>query len=304
MSLNRVIKLFFVIFLYSLIPLFAYGGETTGLTFLRIGVGSRESSLGGAVTSLTRGPSAIYWNPAGLYFSRKREFTFSYTSWLIDIKTHSIGYSFKNKIGVFGLSFYSSGIKGIQIRTIPGIEPEGETSSHNIMAGCSYARVLKNHLIFGATLKLLYEKIYIDSASGFGADFGIQYVPSKEGILIGATIQNIGRMGKFRSEKSKMPAKIKLGIGYKKTFLNKKLSVLIDQDYEFNFDYKDYFLSGIETGFKDIIVLRVGYIFKHSTRNFSVGTGFKWKNYIFDYAMIPFSNGLGDTHQFTFNLIF
>jgi len=39
---------------------------TAAVTFLKIGVGARGASMGGAYTAMATDASATYWNPAGL----------------------------------------------------------------------------------------------------------------------------------------------------------------------------------------------------------------------------------------------
>jgi len=280
------------------------GQDSPGLSFLRIGVGGRESALGGAVTAFAQGPLAAYWNPAGLNFSKGRELSFSYTDWLLDINTHFAGYVFKRGSGTFGISFYSVGVDGIEIRTKPTETPDGITGSHNIFVGCSYARILRDNLYFGTTLKYLYEKIYIESASGWGIDAGLQYIHPRDGVQAGLTIQNLGQMSPLKTEKSEMPGRIKIGAGYKKSVLDNKLMVTVLSDYEFNFHFNNYLLSGLEIGYNDLITVRSGYVFDSPTRDFSWGLGFKFRDNNFDYCYLPFTNGFGETHRFTIGLSF
>jgi len=302
MKTHRLAFLFIIIVFITVSPV--RGGERDGLSFLRIGIGAQENALGGAVTATATGPLASYWNPAGLHYARSREFTFSYNDWLLDINTHFAGYVFKRGIGTFGISFFSAGVDGIEVRTIPSEKPDGITGSHNIMAGLSYARKLKENIVIGGTLKYLYEKIYIESASGFAFDLGMQYRQGDEGVVAGITLQNVGRMSEFRVERSELPSRFKLGAGYGKLLFSDSFGVTILGDYEFNFNYNNYFLTGAEVTYSDTFTIRGGYVFNNSSRNVSWGLGFKLKDYVFDYCYLPFSNGFGDTHQFSISAAF
>ena len=58
---------------------------TTSAQFLKIGVGARAVSLGGAYVAEATDLSALYWNPAGLSKLRGAAVQFAYTDYLADI---------------------------------------------------------------------------------------------------------------------------------------------------------------------------------------------------------------------------
>jgi len=66
---------------------------TSCLSFLKIGIGARAVSMGGAYVSNADDISALYWNPAGLVQIPHQELTFSHIDWLVDVDIEYLGYA-------------------------------------------------------------------------------------------------------------------------------------------------------------------------------------------------------------------
>ena len=63
--LLRVVTCFMVTVLVNPGRVYAQSGGDSG-SFLRLGIGIRALSMGGAFTSLADDAAAVYWNPAGM----------------------------------------------------------------------------------------------------------------------------------------------------------------------------------------------------------------------------------------------
>ena len=96
-------KFKFVILLMVLlvISLFsAYAGNerrsgTAGAQELLIPIGSRGTSMGGAVLATVSGVESMYWNPAGLASLEGTEVMFSHLPYFADININYIGLATK-----------------------------------------------------------------------------------------------------------------------------------------------------------------------------------------------------------------
>ena len=97
---------------------------TSAANFLRIGVGARALSMGGAFVALADDPTAAYWNVAGLAKLERDGVAFTHTDWVAGI-SHDFGVACFNMgtYGSIGFSFISLNMGDMMIRTVD--QPEG-----------------------------------------------------------------------------------------------------------------------------------------------------------------------------------
>ena len=65
---------------------------TTAASFLEIGIGSRAVGMGGAYVAMAEGPTAAYWNPAGLGMMDHTEVSVMHMNWVTDIDMQSVSF--------------------------------------------------------------------------------------------------------------------------------------------------------------------------------------------------------------------
>ena len=68
---------------------------TIGGQFLKIGIGARAQSLGGAFVSVADDASAIYWNPAGVARIPRSVVNINHAAWLADVSFTQAAYVFE-----------------------------------------------------------------------------------------------------------------------------------------------------------------------------------------------------------------
>jgi len=90
--------------------------------------------------------------------------------------------------------------------------------------GISAAISVSDDITIGATSKFIYEKIFIEEASGYCFDFGGAYKAS-DNIFFGASILNVGSMNELNIEKSKLPTTVRFGASYSNSLVE-NLAVL------------------------------------------------------------------------------
>lgn len=297
---TRAIQLIFSFILIIPFSLLAGGPETSGLSFLKVGAGARAVGMGEAYSAVVNDASATYWNPAGLAAQEKAEFVFTHNGWLADINNEFAAVSFHIKKHAFGISVMMQNIGGIERRTGPTEQPIGEFNAHNVMAGISYANYLASGFAIGATAKFLYEKIYVEESTGAAIDLGVRYETSVPGLSASFVLQNFGFISELENESSKLPRLARMGAAYQlpKQILSGNFLVAID--FVQFFESSSHLNIGAEYLLKNMFALRLGYQSGYEEKDIHAGVGFYFNRYRLNYAFVPFSADLGNTHRISF----
>lgn len=277
---------------------------TSVLSFLKFGPEARALGMGEAYTAQWLGVGSSYWNPAAITGIKQAQINLTHIQWFQDITAEHFSGVTHFGDNIFNLNLSWGETPGIQKRDeIPTAEPLAQIDAHDVVLSLSYARSLAKKYNLGFSVKWLYEKIDISSASGFGFDVGGIWTPfigsekSLAGNLrFGAAILNLGSKMKFEQESFSLPAQYKIGISeylekekWQSDFtLNLDLVKPRDDDMKVNL--------GMEYGLYHNFNLRAGYQFGYDEKNVSFGLGIKFKKYAIDYAFVPYKSDLGDVH--------
>ena len=275
---------------------------SAGGTQLLINPYARSSGWGGANSSKARGLEAMFLNVAGTAFTRKTEVIFSQTRWLggsgVNISnfglTQGVG-----ETGTIGLAVFALNAGDIPITTVE--QPEGGIGTYHplfLNIGLSYAKGFSDNIYGGLTLRVINEQISNVSAKGMALDAGIQYHTGKyDQIHFGIALKNVGPKMVYRGDGMSFDANILSGTayngtvaGYSAVFENKSASLELPSllniggAYDFyiggdssavkphritvagnytsnSFTYDQYTL-GLEYGFKQYLMARVGYTYE------------------------------------------
>jgi len=196
--MKRIIYLIFtVLLLWSVI--YSQSGEvsnvgTTAAPFLQIGVGARAIGMGGAFVSTADDITAIYWNPAGIGRLGRPELLFVHTNWIADINfDYAAAVIPLGRFGTVGASITSLSMEEMKVRTIGLPEGTGEFfNAGDISLGLSYGFNITDRFSIGLNAKYISQKIWKESATGFGIDIGTLFTTAFHGLRIGATMLNFG----------------------------------------------------------------------------------------------------------------
>ncbi|MFA6468337.1 MAG: PorV/PorQ family protein [Bacteroidota bacterium] len=272
----------------------------TGLPFLKTGTDARSSAMGEAFTSVTNDHSSFFYNPASIHFSDRRQLLLSHRQGFADVATDYLGTTLPGETITVGISALTTSVSNIEIRQRPG-ESEGTFNARNAALSAGVAFAPMNDLAVGVSGKLLYEKIYIDEASGYAFDAGMMYSITKE-IRAGISILNIGTMGVLRSESSPLPSTLRLGGSYG-TNISTDVSLFGSADVVKTLDDDGtHFHCGGELSYQSLLMVRAGYQSGYETKSFSTGLGVQYGIIRFDYAFVPMSGTFSPNH--TFSLVF
>ena len=153
-------------------------------------------------------------------------------------------------------------------------------------------------LSVGVSGKFLYEKIYVDEASGYAIDLGGMYAVSPS-LTLGVSASNLGSMNKMRNEALELPALMRAGASYTGA-LTDRFSYRAAADLVKIFKQSENHVQlGAELGFDSTLMLRAGYQTGYDAKSFTGGVGVAYGMVRFDYAFVPFNSGFGTTHTFS-----
>ena len=285
-------KILFLILL-SFTSLLAQTAGNSGLSFLKLGFGARNIALGDAGTAVSSDVTALFYNPAALAINPASEIMLMHNEWIQDVRSEVLG----ARTLIFGMpvavGFNVTTIDGIEVRTNPG-DPITKFNANYFFGSLSTGHMIVDNFYFGASVKYLYESIYVDESTGWGFDLGASYLTSINGLNISAVIKNLGSMKELRNESTKLPGEFRIGPSYSVTFQDQYqfTSVVEFQKYLPTSDI--HFNLGAEILYNKLIALRVGYQSGYLTKNITAGLGLMWGNLSVDYALAPFQLGLGN----------
>lgn len=266
-----------------------------GAQQLLINPWARSSGFGGANSASVTGLEAMYWNVAGMSFTRKTEVMFSHTRWLVgsDINLNTFGFSQKmGEASVLGLGIMTMDFGDIPITTVDLPEGDNGTFSPQFMNfGLSYAKIFSNRIYGGITVRVVSESISNLNSMGFCFDAGIQYVTSvgdrskernKDNLHFGIALKNVGPPMQYsgdgmsiravlnsgsnitleqRSAQFELPSLLNIGLTYHYRMAeDHRLS--FSGTFTSNSFSKDQYRAGLEYAFKNYVMLRGGYVYE------------------------------------------
>lgn len=280
---------------------------TRGANFLQNWIGARGSAMAGAVGSLVEGPTAMYWNPAGIASTEALSVAASrhdlYTD--LDIAQNFIGVTLPTLGGVLGASFNSlnSGEMDRTSEDAPlGSPITGRSFEWNSMAiGLSYARRLTDRLDVGVTGKYVTEGITDANVSWLAVDVGTQFRTGIHGFTIGGSIANLGPSSqadgslikknvlpdsntvvnqftrlRYTTIETDLPTLFRFSIGSDvlgraESLLGQRLgpqhSLMADLSFSDAIDTDIQFAGGVEYGFRNMVFVRGGKRFYNDDRD-------------------------------------
>ncbi|MGQ9804902.1 MAG: PorV/PorQ family protein [Chlorobiales bacterium] len=273
--------------------------QEAGLTFLRIGTTAREQAMANAGTASATSAAANYYNPARLTDGETSSILFSQNLYIFDTYSSFVATKFKGETASWGVSLTWLSVRDIPIRTRATTEPDGLFDSQNAAFAVSYARSFGKQLSVALTGKFIYEKLFIDEASGYAADFSASYRFDKNPLTLAASVQNLGAMNTLREQSTVLPTLIRVGAAYPVPLASLGGTLLIESNLESVFSGDTFASFGSELEFRNQFWVRFGYIIGNASRSLSGGIGIRYGNFDFDYAFVPFSNELGTANLLT-----
>jgi hypothetical protein len=288
-------------------------GQGNGFEVLSIAPTPFALSKAEAATATPDGAASIYSNPALLAYNNSSSIDLGYSFWIANVNNIFGGVNFKKGKRAVAFSFYTSGADDYQQYNQPG-DPNGTFSVQYISIAAAYAYDF-NYFSAGGAVQYLNEEIFTYRANGYAFNFGLATKFQQDKIRLGASITNLGEMGKLNIRSTPLPTNLKIGTSAdlieftapKNNHLPILLTVYADfvhplqetngKDYA---DYKsseNYFNLGASLTVADVIQLSGGYKTQNNVRPISFGAAFNTEEITFNYALIPFNTGYGTVHS-------
>ncbi len=322
--MNYIKKYFIIFILLPAVSSFGQffptlGGQRSGIStaqFLKIGVGGRATAMGDAFVAVSDDASALYWNPAGLAYSKQNEIIFSHNEWVVDIKHEFIGATYKlSGNDVIGVSFTSLHMDDMPVTTEVLPQGTGEYFSvGDIAFGLTYSRRMTEQFSFGGTVRYIESTLDKLKMRGFMIDLGTMYWTGLGTTRFAVAITNFGNElspdGKVvlfgKREKSDWqsfspPTMFRIGFAlepYQTDMHRITSSIQLNHPN----DNSENVSIGAEYAWKEIFFARGGYKLNVDEQDFTFGAGLRVPlgiaNVTVDYAYSRFSR-LGTAHRFS-----
>ena len=263
---------------------FSGDAGANGFALLKMEVDARAAAMGGAYTSVAEDASAAFWNPAGLAGSESKSFVFMHHSWIADLSQEFASAHLLTGKHNIAFSVNLLNMSDIEIRDRNTDEPDGTTEWIVFSGMISYATYIYHDYAVGLNLKYLFEKEYLEKASGWAMDLGAKKKNVIQGLDLGLTIQNIGQMSKLKNENTPLPLMVNIGIGYNLPVDLLGKQPLISADLQYIKDESMYYHFGTQLEVYKYVTLRVGWITGNSLGQPTMGIGLNYSSFHFDYA--------------------
>ncbi|MDR3628532.1 MAG: PorV/PorQ family protein, partial [Ignavibacteriaceae bacterium] len=167
---------------------------TTAAPFLGIGAGPEAIGMGGAFTAVATGPSALYWNPAGISRSGKTQVLIEHTNYLVGTSyNYFAAVVALDQDNAIGVSVTDLDYGSEDVTTVDNPDGTGEKwSAMDLAIGLTYSRNLTDRFSIGGTAKMIRQSIWRESATGWAMDAGLLYITPFNDLKIGMEIANFG----------------------------------------------------------------------------------------------------------------
>lgn len=298
--MNKYTKICTIVFLITFTASSVFA--LSGMRLLTLENGGRPAGMGGAFTAVSSDPNSAAFNPAATYGLRGLNGTFSHnTHWQdVAVETGFISFVKKNVTVTTGVVVgHVEGLEGRSDSLPSSTYYPFDAQDASLKIGVSYK--FHEKIILGAGFGWMYEKIDRYNGSAINFDIGAMYLHDDK-LTVGASVQNFGSTVTIRDESYNLPTTLRLGGAYRYQKLLAALDIVAFDDSNIE-EYNLRIHTGGEYEIYENLFLRAGYRFKYESKSFSAGFGYSKRNFRIDYAFLPYSNELDDSHIFslTFN---
>ncbi len=327
-----IIAFFLILSITAFADEFSKSGSV-GAQFLKIGVGARYNGMGDASVASVNDIYSLYWNPAGMNNINSSQLAITHINYLTDISLNYIAYAKRIEgIGVFGAAVTMLSMNDQEITTAD--EPEGTGNFYSASSWAfqlGFARNLTANFSFGGSFKVIGEKIYRETASGFAFDFGTLLYTGFRSLRLGMNISNMGPGMKFdgpdlnnstsnpinpnddlsasrmTTDTYDIPLTFRIGMAYDVDFGDNSTLMLSAEAKHPNDNLQKGSL-GAEFNWNDRYFLRGGYKFNYEEEGLAFGGGIntpltETSDLTLDYAWVDFGR-LSSVHRFSASIHF
>jgi hypothetical protein len=294
------LKIFILIIFFS--TLVFSQGSSRGVASLKLPTTPFAGATGESFVADPISLQSILVNPANIASSKSYRVMFSHTEWIQDVRTDFFSVAAPFRYGSLAFSITNTSVDDIQYRLLPG-SPMGTFTYPSVSFQLAYGVKITENISLGIAPKYLYEKIFVDEATGWGFDLGTLYTPPVDGLTLGFALTNMGSLAAFRKERTDLPSQIRLGGTY--SFHLDKIAFRTAAAFSSELGiFRNHLSIGTEATYNDAVTARLGYKTGYTYRGFSAGLGLRYSMLLVDYAYIPSSSQMGTAHIISISFIF
>lgn len=210
---NKRIFLFFLTFVFFFGKAFAQE-STSVFNFLNLPVSSHSTALGGKNTSLIEDDiSLAAQNPALLSGVTDKTIGLGFLTYMKGSKAGSASYAqMAGERGTWGVHAQFVGYGSIKETNENG-ESTGSFSPLDFCMTGQYSYELTDHLVGGASGKIIYSHYGEFTSCALAVDLGLNYFTEEKDFSISAVAKNIGtQVKKFGNKHERLPFDMEVGI--------------------------------------------------------------------------------------------
>jgi hypothetical protein len=273
----------------------------SGAKFLAIGGGARALALAETYAAETGDPFSLFYNPAAaagvlparLGLAHNEHFQHAHGEYIAVTMPYG-----KWGAGV-GLQYMA--VNDIPQRIGPSSEPLAYFDAADFMLQASISYQLAPRARVGVSGKGVFEKIGSEVANGVAFDLG-GIVDISNHVQLGAALNNLGPEMSFNNSPYKLPGLFRLGGTYRFPKWSVRSELVSQNNESATFHLGGEYLIAVSpeeiAPVRTSLSLRAGYVFGHDTRSWAAGVGIGIDRLGIDYAFVPYSDDLGNTHRF------
>jgi hypothetical protein len=272
---------------------------SAGALFLRFGLGARASGMGEAYAAVAEDASSVFFNPGAMPAVLGTHVTLAHNEYFQSLRFEQAAVTHETTWGTFGFMFTGLYMDDMdRYDDTPSAVPLGTFGAYDVAVALAYGRYIVPNVAVGISLKPIYQRIDELSASGFAVDAGVYHVSRIEGVKLAATVANLGAPMKFETEEYALPRYARIGASYEREVaaLDGRLLFTLDAIFPNDDDVREHI--GGEYSYRRMLSLRAGYKAGYDSQGATFGFGVVYREIGFDYAFLPVSNDLGDSHRF------
>jgi hypothetical protein len=278
-----------------------------GALFLLLPVGARSVGMGQAVVADRPGSESVWWNPAAIGASTRREAAIHHSQSVAgtgDAVTIVVPSSL---LGVLALSvnIFDYGEQESNPETVPGDGGGGTIVPRSFVYAATYATSLGSYVTAGLTYKLVQFRIDCTgpcpdiafSATTSALDLGAQFMVKRSiPLLIGISARNLVGLKlqvNDSDQSDELPRRLQVGAQYRidvPARVAPETAVRIAMDIVDDLDFRSPAPRfGADIAYRERFHVRGGYAFERSGSEAggpSIGIGLSTGNLVFDVARI------------------
>jgi hypothetical protein len=293
--------------LMMVLPAAAFASDpgSAGALFLRFGLGARASAMGEAYAAVAEDATSVFWNPGAMPAVLGTHLSLVHNEYFQSLRFEQAAITHETKWGTFGVMFSGLYMDDMDRRVdTPSDVPLGTFGAYDVAVAVAYGRYIVPNVAIGISIKPIYQRIDELSASGIAFDAGIYHVSRIPGVKLAATVANLGTPMKFDTEEYALPRYARIGASYEREMPELDGRILLTFDAMFPNDDGVREHIGGEYSYKRMVALRAGYKAGYDSQGATFGLGVVYHDIGLDYAFLPVSNDLGDSHRFGVNFSF